>query len=689
MSLLVACSGALAAQSIPLRIVPLGSHHVNLKELVGGEWEVTTTGGDPYVLTAPLTQAYDHTKNCVFAFEMFCPTGLDFVQLFHGPPRESHSEWLRGVPKSEAWTPLAIPLETNWEAGVKTFRIDFGRGSGVNLRIRNIVLRERTAEELRDDQEKEARDRADRKLAEVIRNSLQTDFSASIQGVEIELETITVRGRTSKPLRLRDMPMHLNVLQLGETFPVATVPAGAFSRKLPRFVPCTDGGLRDRSLSRWILCQETGGEPAPASPFAWATDTDGMTINRPPALVPASKKGLGGVGWFPDHMNDLVELGCHSITVNIHLPSILKLVPGKHTEPRIFNGRTYHVNLRQVRYQDRIIRFAHEHGIVPSIIVLIPRKMADERERQAWVHPDSCAPGIYTMANVTSPQGVEIYAAALDFLSERYAHPDARFGRVSNWIIHNEVDAGWIWTNAGTKRMESYLDLYHRSLRTAYYTIRRYDPHGRVFISLTHHWTETSPKFHKPREMLTLLGALCRREGDFEWGVAYHPYPQNLRDPRSWLDKKIDFTFDTPLITFRNLEVLDAWMKRSAMLFRGKPRGVLLSEQGPNSPDLGEESQALQAAGMVYFWHKVKGLDTVEAFQNHRWIDHAHEGGLLLGLRAHEPGSITTPAQKKRIWHVFQALGTPAEAEATEFAKTIIGIRSFDEIPHKGIIPEL
>ena len=50
------------------------------------------------------------------------------------------------------------------------------------------------------------------------------------------------------------------------------------------------------------------------------------------------------------------------------------------------------------------------------------------------------------------------------------------------------------------------------------------------------------------------LMAYCKAEGDFKWGVAIHPYPENLLDPKAWLDKKNTYATDTPYITFKNLE---------------------------------------------------------------------------------------------------------------------------------------
>jgi hypothetical protein len=276
---------------------------------------------------------------------------------------------------------------------------------------------------------------------------------------------------------------------------------------------------------------------------------------------------------------------------------------------------------------------------------------------------------------------VEAYEAAIDFLAQRYAQPGDPSGRISNWILHNEVDYGWEWTNMGAQPLAVYLDTYVRSMRIVHALARQYNPHARTFISLTHRWNvpvDPAWKTYPPRRMLELLSEYSRVEGDFEWGVAYHPYPQSLFKADAWNDTEPTDDFDTPLITPKNIAVLDRWMQRREMLLEGrKLRGVLLSEQGFHTPDYSEASERLQAAAFVYTWHKLRGLESIESFHNHRWVDHPREGGLKLGLRT-LPVEGKPYGERKFAWRVYQALDTPAEAAATEFAKEIIAVRSFD-----------
>jgi hypothetical protein len=287
------------------------------------------------------------------------------------------------------------------------------------------------------------------------------------------------------------------------------------------------------------------------------------------------------------------------------------------------------------------------------------------------------------MPNFTSADGVRAYGAALDFLARRYSGPPERavHGRIHHWILHNEVDAGWVWTNAGEKTAAQYMDLYHKSMRMAHLIARQYDPHARAFISLTHHWAKAGePRFYTARGQLDLLLDFSRAEGDFNWGIAHHPYPQDLFNPRVWEDDQATASMDTPKITFKNIEVLDRWVNQPRAMYLGKHRRTVhLSEQGLNSRDYSEKSLRDQAAGMAYAWKKVKNLDSIEVFHYHNWIDHPAEGGLRIGLRKFpdDPGE---PLGKKPIWHVYRALATEGEDAAVDFAKKVIGIRDWSEV---------
>ena len=129
-----------------------------------------------------------------------------------------------------------------------------------------------------------------------------------------------------------------------------------------------------------------------------------------------------------------------------------------------------------------------------------------------------------TMPNMTTLESLNLYAAAIDFLASRYSRPDKKYGRVHHWIAHNEVDAGWVWTNAGIKTALRFMDIYVKSMRLLYYTARKYNPNAEVLITLTHYWQSRHNEYCYPSaQLLELLLDYTEAEGDFKWGVAHHP----------------------------------------------------------------------------------------------------------------------------------------------------------------------
>src|SRR2546421_4217138 len=85
---------ALAADApdVPLALSTNGLHDVTVKDLGAGAYELQTTGGDPFVMTLPLTQVFDPKRQHVLSFEYFSTTGIDHFQVFTLPPGdEEHS----------------------------------------------------------------------------------------------------------------------------------------------------------------------------------------------------------------------------------------------------------------------------------------------------------------------------------------------------------------------------------------------------------------------------------------------------------------------------------------------------------------------------------------------------------------------------------------------------------------------
>lgn len=659
-------------------------------------WTIETTGEDPYLFLKPIPNASDDPANVVLSFDYFCPDGISELEIFYGPPiRAGDSLTAGSMMKSESWIPFSVHLGEQsghrWNPSKNLLRLDFGRKSGVRIRLRNLMLRPPNPDEAKAVKASSMERVLKVQKAESIQSYYRQSYPTSIDSVSADRRAITLRLRNHPLLlegaRLIEIPLEwdpskpidpLEVIECG-----VAVPSGIIVKTIPRRL-----GDRDRITSRWaVALSDENSHWRLLSMPQYITQLDQAYEHVLDRKSAQSLKGMGGV-WANSIMEELVELGVRHITDNMLISQMLS--PSKRTgwEETRYQGRSWWVNPDFISQHDRLIRFATEHDMVVSAIILVG--FGDGGFSGLIMHPEAERAGHYAMPNFSSREGVLAYGAAMDFLTRRYAQPGDPYGRVSNWIMHNEIDYGWVWTNMGKQPMEVFMDVYMRSMRLTHLLARRYNPHVRVFISLTHHWnSEPDPswKTYAPLRLLDWLAETSKLEGDYEWGLAYHPYPESLWKPQAWNDALPTFDFETPLITPKNLEVLDAYMHEKHLLFNGeKVRGVILSEQGYHTPIESGIAQDIQAAAFVYTWHKIRPLQSIEAFHNHRWVDHPQEGGLLLGLRS-LPSREHPFGLKKKAWETYQKLETPEEGEATRFAREIIGVNSFDEIPWRRAIP--
>lgn len=396
---------------------------------------------------------------------------------------------------------------------------------------------------------------------------------------------------------------------------------------------------------------------------------------------PASKKGLQ-----VQMVDDALALGIKHAALNVSVTSLIDVDSRPDSFKWKSDGRYYAFHRGAV--EGIPVKPLSDAGVQVNLILLCTTT-GDPRLSRIMRPADAKeAPNGMTGFNVADAEGRRYLQATLEFLADRFSGKKTEYGRVAGYIVGNEVNSHAQWYNLGPAPLERVAERYLRAVRIVHSAVRKSSPDARVYISLEHHWTaknEADPLRACPgRALLNEMNRVSKAEGDFDWHIAFHPYPENLRDPRTWRDKSALPNFDTPKITFKNLEQLTAYLRRPEMLCHGHPRRVILSEEGFDTPK-GKDGEALQAAGFCYAWIKASRLDGVDAFILHRHVDHAQEGGLRLGLWTHKPGTIATPGTKKKIYDVFRLADTPQWEKAFQFALPIIGIRSWDEVaaPHK------
>ena len=451
---------------------------------------------------------------------------------------------------------------------------------------------------------------------------------------------------------------------------IAQLPAASPAR-LPRFA-----GPRDRLYSGFVATRTGAAGREQVGAIRFAEDLDRLSRHREPHPTPASKKGLQ-----VQMTDDALALGIRHCTLNFNLAGLIQLQPQPDSLKWEMDGQTYFFNRR---YLDSLpVKRLTDAGVVVNFILL---HYLGRAEVDAFMkHPrcDPATPNRLTAFNTVTPDGLRHFKAAIEFLADRYSGTNPAHGRVWGYIVGNEVNAHWEWYNFGPATRAEVATDYLRTVRVTHTAVRKASAHARVYLSLTHYWDRvmrSGPlRSCEGRGLIDDFNQLAKTSGNFDWHLAHHPYPENLFEPRTWLDKQPTARDDTPKITFKNLEVLDAYFRRPELLHHGQPRRIILSEQGFHCPDK-PDGELWQAAAYCYAWKKVESLAGIDAFILHRHVDHGGEGGLNLGLWTRKPESIATPGRTRKIYDAFKAAGTPDEGRAFEFALPVIGLTNWSQL---------
>jgi len=378
-------------------------------------------------------------------------------------------------------------------------------------------------------------------------------------------------------------------------------------------------------------------------------------------------------------VDDALALGIHHAGININLTALLDLEKQPGNAKRTVDGLEFSFNESYLKSLDAQIKPLSDRGVVVyGILIAYPSKQSPRDE--LVIHPDARQDYKYSVGgfNSKTPEGRAWLRAVSEEMAQRWSGAHPEHGRVWGWIVGNEVNSHWLWYNMGRKTMVEAVSEYAQAFRLMHGAVRKASANARLYISFDHHWNigmhGISAEEATPGR--DFLDSFAKQTSDLDWHIAWHPYPEDLGNPRAWADKTVTSDEDTNKVTFKNLEVLCRHLRMPELLFKGEPRRVILSEQGFHTL-LSPEGESLQAA---YAWEKCRRLPLVDAFIYHRHVDHAQEGGLRLGLWRNAPNSVVTPHSKKQIWDLFRIAGTSEWDTAAAPLLPVVGLKTWDEL---------
>lgn len=450
-------------------------------------------------------------------------------------------------------------------------------------------------------------------------------------------------------------------------------------------LPLGYGTEHDRLHCSFVLAVFDGSSYHAISNRAYVSNPEVLALNKNPYQEPTSKKGLTLDG---DMMSDALELGVANVSVSMTFDQLI----GEGIDYN-YKGKTYHFNRKMVESYDEIVSAYSAKGInVTAILVngwndAVPQLMPQGIQRVNGAN--------YYMFNTSTKEGTETLEAMSSFLALRYSGLQGSEGKISNWVIGNEIN-NQVWNYAGPKELIPYVQEFMKGFRICYTSIKSISSNDRIFFSTDFYWKETNPTLlnYAARDVIDLFAQMSRDGGDMDWGLAYHPYPDPMTEPEFWDDSnvgengisRVTDSADSYIVNFQNLHVLTDYFKRQELLAKdGSVRHIILSEQGftSQSPTRGNVEQ-IQAAALAYAYYIADSNPYIDAFLLHRQVDNIDETNINIAVGLWNC-DMTTPGvvnatSKKKAWEVYRDIDKRKSLETVKFAKEIIGIKKWSDV---------
>ena len=158
--------------------------------------------------------------------------------------------------------------------------------------------------------------------------------------------------------------------------------------------------------------------------------------------------------------------------------------------------------------------------------------------------------------------------------------------------------------------------------------------------------------------------------GNYDWGIAIHPYPEPLTRVNYWSAEN-DKTPEAEILTVMNLNVLTDFLKQEEYLdTKGEVRSITITELGFSS----KSGEKLQAAAFAYCYYIVDANPYIDAFILNRQTDAPEEvvSGLSFGLYEYDHSD-------KYLKEVFRYIDTDKAQEYMDFMIYILGAECLED----------
>lgn len=335
-----------------------------------------------------------------------------------------------------------------------------------------------------------------------------------------------------------------------------------------------------------------------------------------------------------------------------------------------YEGKTYHFNGQAIMGYDNLFTYLTNLEMICTAVVL--NDWNDNYPE--LIHPQARnqnSDAYYYAFNTAEEDGCKHLQAIASFLTERYS--SGEHGLVSNWVIANEINQHKAWNYMDTEDISFYSSEYEKALRIFYNAAKSHYANAKVYLSIDHDWNNNDGRndlFFNGLEILESVNSCALSRGNYDWGVAIHPYPDPLTRVNYW-DQTYDKSIDAPILTLMNLRTITDFLGQENYLDTdGNVRSITVTELGFSS----YSGEKLQAAAVAYCYYIIEANPYIEAFIMNRQTDAFEEvrNNLAFGIYEMDQSA-------KFLYEIYKNLDDEHENDNIQFMLNILGADSLEE----------
>ncbi len=353
--------------------------------------------------------------------------------------------------------------------------------------------------------------------------------------------------------------------------------------------------------SRWAVALERNGQLHPISEPICLQNPEIFAGESETLPDTDSKKG-----YAPLYDTDVFD-GIAYTAIPVRLEELLTLDRTEFSYE--IDGDRYYYRESTVREIDALVAICKDRGIRATLVLTVSPSQ-DAALNRILLHPQAEETAAYCAFNTQTDEGISYLRAATEMLARRYNISFGDRGGVAGFAVGQHVNDTRACYNMGDTTLKRLVTEYASALRLVYNTVTAVNPSFAVYASVDCRWNIQQPRGNASafgaRPMLDLLNYVISSHGNFGWRVAYDPYPDG--EYYAFEDKTPETTPEASRVTLANLEVMTAYVTRTAFYYDRQYRPILLLEQITRTDTSAEEDEAMrikQSVDYVCGYYKI------------------------------------------------------------------------------------